>query len=492
MHQVIEKMYPSWWPVGWYHRSWRKLGSIAFFLKERSGSGIFARNAACRWEVSVKKSLSGLAGLQIIRLRVVAPGFAAIILAGCGSDNGVAPPTPSELQIVSGNNQTWFAGYALPDPFVVAVKDAAGKGIPNVLVNWSVTGGGTLSADHSTTNADGQASVNYTLGTGTGAQTVLAVVHATSITQTFSTTSAIGWPNMTSIVHFDGSKWSRSLTSNVPGFIKLNAIWGAAANNIFAAGTACGEPIYFHFDGTSWGTPQSCSGGSLFDFQAMWGNSATDIFVAYQNPLPPSMHSGIMHYDGQTWAGSYGIGCSFCDPNLHGVWSRSSSDAFAVGDGGKILHYDGSNWNAETSGTTSSLTGVWGSGSSVFAVGASGTILHNDGTGWTAQSSGTTGSLTAVWGASSTDVFAVGYGGTILHYDGTSWTPQTSGADGTLNAVWGSSGNAVFAVGDQGTILFYNGTNWTAQPAGTLIDLRGVWGTSPTNVFAVGVPLPPK
>ena len=52
--------------------------------------------------------------------------------------------------------------------------------------------------------------------------------------------------------------------------------------------------------------------------------------------------------------------------------------------GGDILHSanDGATWKTQTSGTANRLNGVWGSSSSdVFAVGLSGTILHstNDG-----------------------------------------------------------------------------------------------------------------
>ena len=43
------------------------------------------------------------------------------------------------------------------------------------------------------------------------------------------------------------------------------------------------------------------------------------------------------------------------------VWGSSGSDVFAVGNGGTILHYDGSAWSAMTSGTTFALNGVWGS-----------------------------------------------------------------------------------------------------------------------------------
>jgi hypothetical protein len=419
--------------------------------------------------------------------------LAAAVLTGCSGESSISPPppTPSDIQIVSGNNQTWFAGYALPGPLVVAVKDAEGSGIAGATVDWSVeTGSGALSASSSVTNADGQASVNWTLGTGNGSQTVVARARGTALAQTFWTTASIGWPNMALIVHFDGSTWTRSLSSNVPGFIRLTAIWGSSANDIFAAGTACGVPTFFHFNGTTWGTPESCTGGSLYDFTGLWGSSASDIFAGYRNAVPPFASGGVMHYDGQTWTSSYSKGCSFCSPGVNDVWSRSGNDAIAVGDSGKVLHYDGTNWLAEPSATVASLSGVWGSGSDVFSVGGGGTILYNDGSGWRIQSSGTTSGLNAVWGASPTNVFAVGASGTILHYNGASWAAQSSGTTESLRAIWGSSGNAVFAVGDNGTIRFYNGTNWTSQSAGAPINLRGVWGSSPTNVYAVGVPLP--
>ena len=74
--------------------------------------------------------------------------------------------------------------------------------------------------------------------------------------------------------------------------------------------------------------------------------------------------------------------------------------------------------------------------------------MHYDGTSWTAQPSGTSAVLLGVWGSGRTDVFAVGStGGAILHYDGTSWTAQTSGTSEDLSGVWGSGGTDVFAVG---------------------------------------------
>src|SRR5438094_2467970 len=96
------------------------------------------------------------------------------------------------------------------------------------------------------------------------------------------------------------------------------------------------------------------------------------------------------------------------------VWGASPSDVFVVGDGGKILHYNGASWAAQLSGTTQFLFAVWGaSGSDVFAVGDTGTILHYDGKGWLAQPSGTTQSVNGVWGSTGSDGVAVGDNGTI-------------------------------------------------------------------------------
>jgi hypothetical protein len=50
---------------------------------------------------------------------------------------------------------------------------------------------------------------------------------------------------------------------------------------------------------------------------------------------------------------------------------------FAVGFTGTILHYDGKKWSAMTSNTTYDLLSIWGASSSdIFAVGNGGIILH--------------------------------------------------------------------------------------------------------------------
>ncbi len=68
-------------------------------------------------------------------------------------------------------------------------------------------------------------------------------------------------------------------------------------------------------------------------------------------------------------------------------------------------------------GGADELYGLWGSSTSnIFAVGFTGTVLHFDGKVWSRMTSGTTYDLHGVWGSSPSDVFAVGNGGTILRY----------------------------------------------------------------------------
>ncbi len=87
---------------------------------------------------------------------------------------------------------------------------------------------------------------------------------------------------------------------------------------------------------------------------------------------------------------------------------------------------------------TSTVCGA-ASSSDVFAVGINGTIVHYNGSAWKSTDNVTTNYLYGVWGSSSSDVFAVGGSGTILHYDGTTWSAMTSGTTSYLHGVWGSS-----------------------------------------------------
>lgn len=260
---------------------------------------------------------------------------------------------------------------------------------------------------------------------------------------------------------------------SVPITTALHGVWGPTSSDIFTVGFAA---KILHNNGAVW-LPQPVPGIG-FTLTDVWGSSGTDVW-ATAAPIDT-----ILHYSGTSWSlvavpGTHG--------STQGVWGNHSWDVFVVGNGGAIVHFDGTNWTPQTSGTQTDLLAVWAArDSNVFAVGRKGTILHWNGSFWTPQTSGTTNDLNGVWGLSPSEVFAVGNGGTILRYNGTSWSPMTSGTTTVLNGVWGSSSCNLFAVGNGGTVLHYDGTAWGPEPSGTTEPLMDIWGFPGTRAYTVG------
>lgn len=210
----------------------------------------------------------------------------------------------------------------------------------------------------------------------------------------------------------------------------------------------------------------------------VWGSSGSDVFAVGEG-------GAILHYNGSTWSAM----TSATVYTLNGVWGSSGSDVFAVGEMGAIIHYNGSAWSVMTSDNTIGLTSVWGTSSSdVYAAGYAGIILHYNGSTWSTVASGTTyNELRGIWGSSGSDIFIVGGVGTILHYNGSTWSIMTNDAtNNQLRSVWGSSGSNVFAVDIAGTIIHYDGSAWSIQSSGLVGSLVSIWGSSSSDIFAVG------
>jgi hypothetical protein len=208
----------------------------------------------------------------------------------------------------------------------------------------------------------------------------------------------------------------------------------------------------------------------------VWGHSSSDVFAV-------GAGGAIVHYDGVEWTVP---APSQTAAFLYGVWGSSPDDVFAVGEGGTIRHFDGVQWFPQSSGTSTLLGDVWGTApDDVFAVGDGGVILHYDGISWSPQASGSNEFLQGVWGTAPDDVYAVGTGGIILHYDGNSWSPQASGSGEYLGDIWGSAPDDIFVVGFNGSILHFDGVSWSLDQSQAGRALGGIWGSSGTDVFAV-------
>jgi hypothetical protein len=80
----------------------------------------------------------------------------------------------SKIAKVSGDNQKTVIGRALSQPIVVLVTDPSNTPVPNAIVTFAAGNGGSAQPALATTNAAGQASVTWTLGSVVGAQTLVA------------------------------------------------------------------------------------------------------------------------------------------------------------------------------------------------------------------------------------------------------------------------------------------------------------------------------
>ena len=162
-----------------------------------------------------------------------------------------------------------------------------------------------------------------------------------------------------------------------------------------------------------------------------------------------------------------------------GYFGTLGGGSWAVGESGAIFSFDKQNgWQQVNSPTTNTLRGVAATrNDDVWVVGDGGIIVHFDGTNWSTVPSNTTNNLNAVYFDSKNVGWAVGDNGTLLRYAG-SWQ-NVSGVPTSknLNDVWAKNieKQEVLVVGDTGTILTFDGTTWN--------DLSGV---TSSNLYAIG------
>jgi PKD repeat protein len=184
-------------------------GATVEFVLEDDGGGGSVSPASAVTDTAGKASTTLTLGTQVGELT----GQAQVLV-----DDGSAPVTAefvatavsanaNVISMFSGDGQTGPVGSTLGAPLVVRVTDAFGNPIPSVTVNWSVTGGGDVSAASTQTDAAGLTSVQRTLGSTAGQQTTLAMADDLAGSPvTFTHTATAGNAARVTIVSGDGQQ----------------------------------------------------------------------------------------------------------------------------------------------------------------------------------------------------------------------------------------------------------------------------------------------
>jgi len=118
-------------------------------------------------------------------------------LGACGGGDDVPTVLAASIEVASGNNQSGPANARLAEPLVARVRDASGAVLGRVNVEWSISPAGTLSSFGSTSDVDGEARIDVTLGP-VGSYSVIARVSGTNLAQQF-TAMATDPPTLTAL-----------------------------------------------------------------------------------------------------------------------------------------------------------------------------------------------------------------------------------------------------------------------------------------------------
>lgn len=169
--------------------------------------------------------------------------------------------------------------------------------------------------------------------------------------------------------------------------------------------------------------------------------------------------------------------------------------ALAVGGSGDIAGLDpAAGWEMMRSPVTVALHDVaWPAARTAWAVGEQGAILRFDGSAWrTDPASGrlTRQPLYALAFRGSGEGIAVGAKGTILRFDGAAWRadPQSGRVSSQRLQAVAYAGESAIAVGEQTTILIDTGSGWTADATAPERFKTLQEGRSPNLFAVVGTP----
>jgi hypothetical protein len=194
---------------------------------------------------------------------------------------------------------------------------------------------------------------------------------------------------------------------------RLWACWAGPRNTLIAVGE---NGTIFRRDGEGWhrdSAPPQAEAATLYSVWGMPDGTAVAVGGGLQGVTEKAV---ILHFDGTTWSRFPAEHVQ--GKNLRGVWGDSPDNYWAVGDGGEIVRWDGTNWLPSNSQVDDRLYAIDGAGpNEMYAVGGTsqGLILRWNGSSWLTFDTPAT-SLRSVWTTQDSDLVVVGEEGFAARY----------------------------------------------------------------------------
>ncbi len=152
-----------------------------------------------------------------------------------------------------------------------------------------------------------------------------------------------------------GLKWG---VASIPATTYLQTIWGAGYNGPFFA---AGADILTSPDGATWTKMEANNVSYQPTFNALWGSAANDVYAVGDNYLfSYENETEILHYDGSNWKSVFYSDNYFPPQSLTAIWGRSKTDIFAIGS--QTLRNDrcSNGWEQMSIPGVPPLEKVWG------------------------------------------------------------------------------------------------------------------------------------
>ena len=177
------------------------------------------------------------------------------------------------------------------------------------------------------------------------------------------------------IGHFNGSGWTeyRDDYFLVRGdtVYPLYSVWGSSPDNVWAVGD---QGTIIRWDGSEWKKVQSPVNLLLYD---IWGSSASDVYAIR---FSLSQNSQLIHFDGNIWT-ELTNQLPSGQRNFASLWFDKGGTGYIVGN--NVLFYNGGVFNGIEINQDRFLLRVRGRISTdVFAVGQKGRVHHFNGSDW--------------------------------------------------------------------------------------------------------------